>query len=215
MTPLTQDAGTLLRKGFETLGIGCTEEQVNLFLVYLAELRKWSRVYNLTALRSDDDIVIKHFLDSALYIKALPAGVKTIADVGSGAGFPGIPIALLHPDLEVFLIEPSRKKALFLDHIRTRLGLDSVTIINVRIEDLEDLKVDVAVTRALFSVDEFIRKAAKILNKGGLLLLNKGPKILEELKGLDRGNIIVSEAVLPFENVTRYLVSVQIPLQSP
>lgn len=209
------DPSVLLKTGLESLGIGCSDGQITSFLAYLAELKKWSRAYNLTALKSDDDIIVKHFLDSALYLTALPVDAKSIADIGSGAGFPGVPIAILRPDLRVFLLEPSRKKALFLDHIRTRLMLDSVTIINSRIEDVSDLEVDIAVTRALFSVDEFITKTAKFFTKGGLLLLNKGPKIWEELKGLDMKNITVTEAVLPFENVTRYLVSVKIPSLSP
>jgi 16S rRNA (guanine527-N7)-methyltransferase len=215
LTPHTQDPDVLLKKGLESLGIGCSEGQVASFLEYLSELKKWNRAYNLTALRTDEEVVIKHFLDSALYLKALPADAKTVADIGSGAGFPGIPIAILRPDLRVFLIEPSRKKALFLDHIRVRLGLKSSTIIDARIEDIIDLKVDIAMTRALFSVDEFITKAAKILTKTGILLLNKGPKVIEELKGLDMKNIVVTEVVLPFEKITRYLVSVKMPLLSP
>lgn len=215
MTPFTQDPGVLLKKGLESLGIGCSEGQADSFLEYLSELKKWNRAYNLTSLRTDEEIVIKHFLDSALYLKALPADAKTIADIGSGAGFPGIPIAVLRPDLRVFLIEPSRKKALFLDHIRVRLGLKSLTVIDARIEDIKDLKVDIAMTRALFSVDEFITKAAKILTKTGILLLNKGPKVIEELKSLDMKNIVVTEVVLPFEKITRYLVSVKMPSLSP
>jgi 16S rRNA (guanine527-N7)-methyltransferase len=199
----------LLRKGTSELGISCGEEQIESFIIYLSELRKWNRAYNLTGLKSDRDIIIKHFLDSLLFIKVLPAGVSTVADIGSGAGFPGIPIKIAVPDLKMVLIEPTRKKAAFLKHIRGRLGLADMEIIEERIENIRGLKMDVAVTRALFTVSEFIEKTRGMLNENGVLILNKGPKLDEELKGLDGQNISVTDFKLPFENVIRHLVVVK------
>ena len=104
----------LLRDGIIELGFTPSKEQINAFMIYLSELKKWNKAYNLTGLEKDEDIIIKHFLDSLLYLKAIPNGEIRIADIGSGAGFPGIPIKILRPEIEMFLIEPSRKKSAFL-----------------------------------------------------------------------------------------------------
>lgn len=178
-----------IKKGLRGLGLVPSEWQVNAFVLYLRELKKWNRAYNLTALKTDEDIIIKHFLDSLLYLRAMPEGRIKVADIGSGAGFPGIPMKIVRPEIEMYLIEPSRKKAAFLRHVIRILGLEGIEVIEKRIEDVgaikESLKsVDVAVTRALFDIKEFIRKAAPILKQNGLFILSKGPKIKDEVKAL-------------------------------
>ena len=202
-------AADLLRRGIAELGISLTQRQVEEFTLYLAELRKWNRTYNLTALKSDRDIIVKHFLDSLLYAKVLPPGIRTVADIGSGAGFPGVPIKIAMPHVKVFLIEPTKKKAVFLAHIRDRLGLADLEIIAKRVEDIDGLDVDVCVTRALFTVEDFIRKTGAVVKRNGLLILNKGPKLDGELRGLDRRNIAVTDFNLPLENIVRHLVVVR------
>jgi 16S rRNA (guanine527-N7)-methyltransferase len=204
-----KEADDLLKMGSAELGISLTQKQVEGFTLYLAELRKWNRAYNLTGLKTDRDIIIKHFLDSLLFTRVLPAGITTVADIGSGAGFPGIPIKIVLPDVKVFLIEPTKKKALFLANIRDKLGLAGLEIIEKRIEDIRGLKCDVCVTRALFTVADFIRKTGSVVNKNGLLILSKGPKLVEEIKGLDRRNIVVTDLRLPFEKIVRHLVVVR------
>ena len=199
----------LLKRGLGQLNIHFSNDQVNRFLTYLAELKKWNRAYNLTGLKTDRDIIIKHFLDSLLFLKMLPSGAVTAADVGSGAGFPGIPVKIFIPRLKMFLIEPARKKAIFLRHISSTLALDSIETIDTRMEDAEGLKVDVAMTRALFTVRDFIEKTRDHINKGGVLILSKGPKLKEELKGLEMRDITVSDFRLPFDEVVRHLVVVK------
>ena len=112
---------SLLKNGLQELDIICSEDQIGSFMLYHAELKKWNKAYNLTALKNDHDIIIKHFLDSLLYLKALPEGISTLADAGSGAGFPGIPIKLVLPALDLTLIESSRKKTAVLRHITRQL----------------------------------------------------------------------------------------------
>jgi len=204
-----ETAEKLLRDGLEILDIPFTEEQVTQFLIYLSELKKWNRAYNLTALKTDADIVIKHFLDSLLFLKVLPPHVKSIADFGSGAGFPGIPLKIMRPDITVFLIEPVQKKALFLEHMQGQLKVDGLSVRNCRIEDIHDLLVDAAVTRALFSVGEFINKAERLLEERGVLILSKGPKLKDELRGLETSGITREDYVLPFEKSIRHLVIVK------
>jgi 16S rRNA (guanine527-N7)-methyltransferase len=199
-------ADELLRDGLKILDIPFTEEQVPQFLLYLTELKKWNRVYSLTALKTDSDIVIKHFLDSLLFLKVLPPHVRSIADIGSGAGFPGLPLKIMRPDIAVFLIEPVQKKALFLEHMQRQLKVDGLSVRHCRIEDTQDLQVDAAVTRALFSVEEFIGKAERILENNGVLILSKGPKLKDELRGLETSDITRIKIVLPFEKSIRHLV---------
>ncbi len=198
------EAADLLRAGIRELGLRPDDGQIAAFMTYLSELMKWNRAYNLTGLKTPGDIVIKHFIDSLLFIKVIPADAGTLADVGSGAGFPGIPLKIAEPGLKVYLIEPTQKKAIFLRHICSRLGLEGIEVITKRIEDLEGLKVDVAVTRALFNVGDFLKKAGGILNDGGSLILSKGPKVDEEVKGM--GRIALTDLRLPLSGITRRFV---------
>jgi len=204
------DAGELLRAGIEEIGFEYSEKQIDAFITYLEELKKWNRAYNLTGLKTDRDIIIKHFLDSLLFARALPTEALTLADIGSGAGFPGIPIKIICPDIKVFLIEPTQKKAVFLQHICGKLQLKNVEIMDNRIEEVKGLQVDVAATRALFSIREFITKTKDILSKKGILILSKGPGLEKELEGLDQNNISISDFKLPFENIIRHMVVVRV-----
>jgi 16S rRNA (guanine527-N7)-methyltransferase len=197
----------ILQAGAGKLGLTLHEEHGEAFSLYLSELKKWSRAYSLTSLRTDEDIVIKHFLDSFLYLTVLPDDIRSLADVGSGAGFPGLPIKILMPHVRVFLIEPSGKKAAFLRNIIRKLGLSDIRVLETRIEDVRDIEVDVAVTRALFRADEFEKKASHVVRKGGLLVMNKGPKAGSELAGL--AGVEVREVALPLTNIKRNLVVIR------
>jgi 16S rRNA (guanine527-N7)-methyltransferase len=205
----------LLRDGIIELGFTASKEQINSFMTYLSELKKWNRAYNLTGLKKDEDIIIKHFFDSLLYLKALPDGGITVADIGSGAGFPGIPLKIIRPETYMYLIEPSRKKSAFLRHITKRLGLKGTEVIEKSIQEIKVNKelpclVDASVTRALFSIKDFTKKASPIVKKGGTLILNKGPKVEKELKMLQNGKYEVLPVDLPFSDIKRYIVTVKV-----
>lgn len=204
-------AETLLKKGLKELSIPLSHEQVKAFLTYLAELKKWNKAFNLTALKTDEDIIIKHFLDSLLYLKALPDGGLSVMDVGSGAGFPGIPLKIIRPELVMYLVEPSRKKANFLRQIITLLHIDNIAVVEKKLEDLETMDVDIAVTRALFDMKDFCIKASPVLQRGGMLVLSKGPKVGEELKAFENDNLDhkILEAALPLTDIIRFLVIIK------
>ncbi len=203
----------LLKKGLDKVGVSCSEDQVSAFMVFLEELKKWNRTYNLSALKTDKDIVIKHFIDSLLYLKAMPDGPLRIADVGAGAGFPGIPIKIVRPEMDVTLIEPTRKKASFQRHIIRVLGLSGINVLEQRVEDVGLNKglFDIIVSRATFSLKDFLKMACPyIKNENSLLIVSKGPKVLEELK---EGDSTLHDAVkevielrLPFTDARRNLV---------
>lgn len=200
----------LLSNGLSQLGIETDESVIKGFEIYLRELQKWNKAYNLTALTSDEDIIVKHFLDSLLYLKAFPENACTVCDAGSGAGFPGLPIALVRPDISMTLVEPSRKKCAFLRHMKRLLNLDNVTVAESRIEDLRDERFDIVLTRALFDAADFIKSARHLLKDNGFLLLSKGPKCAEEVQALP--NTTTYEIItvpLPTTSTNRNLLKIR------
>lgn len=201
----------LLRKGLEELGYILKTDLLSAFIIYLSELKKWNKAYNLTGLRKDEDIIIKHFLDSLLYLNVMPHGEIKVADIGSGAGFPGIPIKIIRPEIEMYLIEPSGKKSIFLRHIIKLLQLQNIEVIEERVENIkESFLVDVAMTRALFTIEDFIKKVSHIVKEGGMLILSKGPKVKEELRRIKDVKYEVIPYNLPLTNITRYIVAVSL-----
>ena len=201
----------LLIKGLSELHIPPSGKNTEPFVAYLRELKKWNRTYNLTALKSDRDIIIKHFIDSLLYLRAIPEGQLSLCDVGSGAGFPGLPIAIVRPDITVTLTEPSRKKVAFLKHARRTLSLDNIEILESRIEEIRDRLFDIAVTRALFSIGDFVKKAGHVVKEGGCFILNKGPKLEEETRDLPASvKCEYIPAKLPMTPLQRTIVRVRV-----
>lgn len=209
------DVEELLKRGLRELGYVPEADIVRSFMTYLSELKRWNKAYNLTSLKKEEDIVIKHFLDSLLYLKAMPKGEITVVDVGSGAGFPGIPIKIIRPEIEMYLIEPSRKKSAYLRYIIKKLGFKKINVMEKRIEEVKvnrelPSQVDVAVTRALFSIKDFLKKTSRIVRHGGILILNKGPKVKEEvnlLKGIQYEILTLS---LPLSVIKRNIVVVSL-----
>ncbi len=200
----------LFKEGLKELGIPCSEKQIHAFMLYLSELKKWNKAYNLTALKTDDDIIIKHFLDSLLYMKTLPVKALNLADAGTGAGFPGIPVKIVSPDIELTLIESSRKKCTFLRHIIRTLKFSGIHVIEERLENIgkeNQQSFDVIVSRATFNIKEFVKLACPYVKKGGILILNKGPKVEAELR--ESGHLPIREIIklqLPVINAVRNLI---------
>lgn len=173
----------LLVAGAITLGLRLSSEQVAAFRTYREEILRWSAQTNLTALRQPEDIVRAGFLDSLACLPLIPPGTRRTLDVGSGAGFPGLPLKLLRPDLSFTLVEASRKKATFLQHVVRRLGLAEVRVVQQRAEDLagdpaERGAYDLALARAVASPPEQARLVRPFLRAGGLFLLQTGPRPL-------------------------------------
>jgi len=189
------------------MGVPLEETGLRLFERYRAELQRWGRVHNLAGNLSDYGILVHHFLDSIAFLRAIPRGPGLeLADLGSGAGFPGVPIALARPELRVSLIEPRAKRAAFLSHIVRTLGLGHLEVLRARAEDLEGLRsFDVVVSRAVASLGELQTMARGILRRGGRLIAGKGPRASAEVGEL-RGSYEIERIELPFENVDRSLI---------
>jgi len=210
MHPLSSPESILI-EGLKELSLPHPAEHLNAFMTYLSELKKWNRAYNLTSLKTDEEIIIKHFLDSLLYLKAMPQGGIRVMDVGSGAGFPGIPIKIIRPEIEMYLVEPKRKKAAFLRHMIGTLRISNIEVVEKRVEDLESMDVDVAVTRALFDIRDFCKKLSPVLERGGILILSKGPRVTEELEQLGKTdlNYRVLTIAIPLTGIKRHIVVIR------
>ncbi len=203
----------LLIKGFELLGIKENEEVTRKFLFYLRELLKWNRAYNITSLKTEKDIIEKHFFDSLLYLPFLKEHIS-IADVGSGGGFPGLVLKIVRPDLVMHLIEPSRKRAAFLKYLIFKLNLSGVEVHPQLVQEVTSLKVDAVVSRAVFKLKEIIKFSRPILKEGGIIVLNKGPeayKEIAEVKELKEPiKLELVERVLPGTDIKRNMIVVKL-----
>jgi len=202
----------LLIAGSKELGIALSIEQVNLFFVYLAELRKWNKKINLTAIIEERDTVIKHLLDSLSYLKAFtPAPGIRLLDMGSGAGFPAIPLKIAAPEISITMVESVKKKASFLRHIVRTLPLTGADILDIRMEELPDSahsSFDIVTARAFAEMPEALGHGVKFLKPGGLMILSRGPE--ETLSEQEQANAGVKveqrlELVLPHSDYKRMI----------
>ncbi|MBF0521303.1 MAG: 16S rRNA (guanine(527)-N(7))-methyltransferase RsmG [Nitrospirae bacterium] len=204
---------TTLLEGLRALSIEPSESIVKSFMTYLQELKKWSKTHNLTAITDDTEIVTKHFLDSLLFLNGIPAEAKTLLDVGSGAGFPGIPIKIVRPELVVTLMEPRKKRAVFLRHMIHILKLPDTDVCEDRLEDLEIDKFtpfDCVVVRAAFSVSDFIQLASPLIGTHGCLVLGKGKGYESEIqKNSDDYKIDIIHSKIPLTETERFILVVK------
>jgi 16S rRNA (guanine527-N7)-methyltransferase len=168
----------LLIEGAETFGIHLDGKAVEAFELYLKELLKWNQKINLTAIRSEKGIVLKHFLDSLSVYPYLPEH-SSILDIGSGAGFPGIPLKIVQPTLETTLIDSVRKKIHFQRHITQMLGLKGIEAIHGRVQDEGILRglggqFDITLSRAFSDLRTFLALSFPFLREGGRVIAMKG-----------------------------------------
>ncbi|MBF0337021.1 MAG: 16S rRNA (guanine(527)-N(7))-methyltransferase RsmG [Nitrospirae bacterium] len=204
----------ILREGLTALAIPAAEWLLEAFGVYLRELKRWSRIHNLTAITEDVDIVRRHFLDSLLYLRCLPPDARSVIDVGSGAGFPGIPMKLVRPELLLCLLEPTGKKVAFLRHMVATLSLPDVTVLQGRVEDIPVIPggtYDAAVVRSLFSVDAFLTKTAALVKPRGVMILSKGKGYEKELIGLNTDALHIEQLTIPTTDIQRFIITATMP----
>jgi 16S rRNA (guanine527-N7)-methyltransferase len=171
---------TIVRAARELFNVHITGRQVMALIAYEKELLEWNRQFNLTAIRDVQSIRTKHFLDSfscVLAWKAFPPA--SLIDVGTGAGFPGIPLKILYPSLKLTLVESVGKKAKFCEHVVNVLGLEHVQVIKSRAEDVGQdpshrEKYDVAVARAVANLNVLSEYLLPLVKLGGTMLAQKG-----------------------------------------
>lgn len=196
-----------LAAGLAELGLPLSEAARAKLLDYLALIVKWNRVHNLTAVREPERMLAHHLLDSLAVAPHLPAG--ELLDVGSGAGLPGIPLALAQPQRAVTLLEASHKKGAFLRQAATELGLHNVDIVVARAETWQPpRRYDVVISRAFSDLAEFVSLAAPLCAEKGVLAAMKGVYPYEELAQLPPGYRVreVVRTAVPGLNAERHLI---------
>ncbi|HMM71695.1 MAG TPA: 16S rRNA (guanine(527)-N(7))-methyltransferase RsmG [Rhodocyclaceae bacterium] len=199
-----------LHDGVEVLGLDLSPATLSALRRYGALLAKWNRTYNLTAIRDADEIERLHLLDALTVLPAL-ADVARLADIGSGAGLPGIPIALCRPDMKVTLIESNRKKSAFLNQAKIELSLANVSVCAQRVEDVSGAGVfDAVICRAFADLATFVSKAGHLLASDGELLAMKGRAELAVDAELPSGWCLrrIEPLLLPGSPDARHLVHI-------
>lgn len=175
-----------LVSGLQAMQLALSESVVERLLAYLAMLVKWNKAYNLTAVRDPGEMVTRHLLDSLAVVPHLEGG--RIIDVGTGAGLPGIPLAIVFPEREFTLLDSNGKKTRFLVQARAELGLENVTVVHARVEAFEsDQRFDCVITRAFASVADILAGSRHLLTDDGHMLAMKGEVPEKELAALAQG----------------------------
>ncbi len=208
----------LLETGVSQLGIRLPEGGIDHLMRYLVELLRWNKKINLTSLRTAEDIVVKHFMDSLTALPFLkPGSDSKWMDVGTGGGFPGLVLKIAAPEISMTLVEPSGKKVTFLHHLTGLLGIRDVSVIHGRIENLVgpewEGSHDLVMTRAL-STELILEKGRSLVREGGEILFFQGhashalwEQRIAKYAGLRLEKI--EPVHLPFSEAGRALVFIQ------
>lgn len=200
-----------LARGLAALGLDLPPSAQEKLLAFAALLGKWNRVYNLTALRDETQVISHHLLDSLAVLPHL-GDAKRLADIGSGGGLPGIPLAIARPQLPVALVESNQKKSAFEQQAKIELGLANVSVHCERAEAWQpEEKCDVVISRAFSDLAEFVKLTGHLLAEGGVLLAMKGVHPYEEIAQLPAGWRVAEVIPLQVPGVegARHLVRVE------
>jgi 16S rRNA (guanine527-N7)-methyltransferase len=206
----------LLVEGAKAFGIHLNGKAIEAFELYLKELLKWNQKINLTAIRSEKGIVLKHFFDSLSVHPYLPKS-SSILDIGSGAGFPGIPLKIIQSTLAMTLIDSTRKKIDFQKHIIRLLTLKGIDTVHGRVQDKEILqslggRFDITVSRAFSDLRTFLTLSFPFLKGEGTVIAMKGEvddremRLLNETEGTRYRLQKAVSLILPFSSFKRTIL---------
>ena len=202
------------------INIMLNDKQINQYYKYMNLLLEWNEKINLTAITKQDEIILKHFVDSMTVLKYLD-NYKSIIDVGTGAGFPGIPIAIMNEEKEITLMDSLNKRIKFLEDVKENLSLKNITTIHSRAEDLGQNKenrekYDVAVSRAVANLTTLVEYLLPFVRVGGICICMKGQDVKEEIESSKRaiellgGKIkLVEDFYLPDSDMKRNIVVIE------
>ena len=168
--------GDIVAQEAQAMGLQLSTGEIDSFVLYAAELKKWNSKVNLTAITKDKEIAVKHFVDSLSLAPYLTASDRLL-DIGSGAGLPIIPLKILRPDIPMVSVDAVAKKIHFQRHIIRLLNLQNIEAVHARIEDLHKThrnRFSIITSRAFTRLDRFVSLAAPLLSDGGVLIAMKG-----------------------------------------
>lgn len=217
-----------VKQGAKELGIELSEAQIEMFCVYRSMLVEANRVVNLTSITDDQGIAVKHFVDSLSCLQVAGAGDwRSLVDVGTGPGFPGLVLKIMKPDARVVLLDSVRKKVDFVRDVVDSLDLNGVETIHGRAEDLGKAaeyreKFDLAVGRGVASMSALAEYCLPLVRVGGRFVAMKGPRVMDEMgegskaiEILGGGQPKLHNLSLPYEAGERILVVVRKERKTP
>lgn len=210
----------------QEIGYTLQEEQLEQFFTYKELLIEWNKKMNLTAIEQEGDIITKHFIDSLSIASYIPDTAKVI-DIGTGAGFPGIPLKILKKDLSITLLDSLNKRITFLEEVIRNLSLENIQAVHARAEELahkEEYReqYDIAVSRAVAPMHTLLEYMLPYVKIGGKCICMKGPNLQEESKDLQNcletlgGKIEkIEEIVLPETEIKRNIMLIKKENKTP
>ena len=202
-----------LSEGLEELRISLESEKQEKLLDYLSLLNKWNAVYNLTAVREPEKMVVQHLLDSLAVVPEFEQA-RNVLDVGSGGGLPGMVLGIVYPEIQVSLIDKVQKKGAFLNQVKAELGLQNVSVYTGPVESLEtDASFDVITSRAFSDLKTFVDLSEHLLEQEGRFIAMKGIVPHEEMEVMPEGYEIVSvkPVSVPGMDAQRHLLFIKKP----
>ena len=217
-----------LIKGGKILGIDINEDKINSFILYKELLKEWNKKINITSITDDEEIDIKHFIDSItpLTTDLFRKDIKMI-DIGTGGGFPGVPLKIINEDMEVVLLDSLKKRIIFLNEIIDKLDLKNIISIHGRAEELgRDKsyreKYDIAISRAVASLNTLSEYCLPFVKVGGFFISMKGSDVDEELKEAEKSIRILGGKLkekkvikLPLSDITHSLIIIEKIKETP
>lgn len=197
----------ILVSGLASLNMNLTEDQVEQLLGFIKLIEKWNKAYNLTAIRDKEDMVRLHLLDSLAVLPFVEG--RRVIDIGTGAGLPGIPLAICLPQIEFTLLDSNAKKTRFVQQVVLELGLKNVAICHNRVEQYQPGHAfNTVITRAFASLSDIVELTAHLLAEGGMLLAMKGPYVEAELAEVSADKTLIPIKV-PGVEAERCLVRIR------
>ena len=199
---------SLISEGLDELGYEYDPLLIKKLEIYLATLKKWNRVYNLTAINEDSEIIVKHFLDS-LSVNQYIQNSGRILDVGTGAGFPGLILALFNPEKSFVLVDGVSKKISFLQEMIGKLNLKNVIAVHTKVEQYNVAEqFDIIISRAFADIKKMTKLTSHLIKDGGKFIAMKGPDVMSELDDISLP-FVHYDITVPFLEGTRKIIEIK------
>jgi 16S rRNA (guanine527-N7)-methyltransferase len=199
----------LLKSGLEGLGLDPAQQPCDQYLAYIALLSKWNKSYNLTAIKQPEQMLSRHILDS-LSVASFIEGERCL-DVGSGAGLPGMILALLQPEIHWTLLDSNQKKVRFLRHVKAELRVENVEIIHSRVENFNpEQDFDTVICRAVAPLVRLLEQTKHLITKDTQLLAMKGKQVSDEIDQLGHHEFLIKVNDLPLSDADSSAKLVQV-----